>query len=117
MRRSGRSVLGARLLLLAIAVGMGALFSGAEVSAQQKTATTVEGANFNTSASLADNIKAFVGKDVFVHLRSGKTLQGYVKSVGSALLHLEKLAGRDFYDALVRIEDVSAIEAKFRDMK
>jgi hypothetical protein len=44
-------------------------------------------------------------------------LQGYVKSVGSGLLHLEKLAGKDFYDALLRIEDISAIEAKFRDMK
>ena len=114
MRRSG---LGARVLLLAIAVGVGAILFAGEVSAQQKTPTTVEGSNFNTSALLADNIKAFVGKDVFVHLRSGKTLQGYVKSVGSALLHMEKLAGRDFYDALVRIEDISAIEAKFRDMK
>jgi hypothetical protein len=66
---------------------------------------------------MADNLKAYVGKDVTVHLRSGKTLQGYVKSVGSGLLHLEKLAGKDFYDALLRIEDISAIEAKFRDMK
>jgi hypothetical protein len=37
--------------------------------------------------------------------------------VGDHFLHLERLAGRDFYDALVRIEDISAVEARFREMK
>jgi hypothetical protein len=32
-------------------------------------------------------------------------------------MHVEKLAGKDFYDALIRIEDITAIEAKFRDLK
>jgi hypothetical protein len=85
--------------------------------AQAKSVTAIEGVGYNTAASLADNLKPLVGKDVIVHLRSGKTLQGYVKSVGNGLVHLEKLDGRDFYDALVRIEDISAIEVKFRDMK
>jgi hypothetical protein len=74
-------------------------------------------ARFETDQSLADNLKLYTGKDVYVHLRSGKTVQGYVKSVGSHLLHLEKLSGRDFYDALVRIEDISAFEARFRGVK
>jgi hypothetical protein len=85
--------------------------------AQQKKVTAMEGISFDTAASLSDNLKAFTGKDTIIHLRSGKTLQGYVKSVGNGLLHLEKLAGRDFYDALIRIEDISTVEAKFRDMK
>jgi len=66
---------------------------------------------------LAYNLKIYAGKDVFVHLRSGKTIQGYVKSVGNDFLHLEKLAGRDFYDVLIRMDDIGAIEVKFRDMK
>jgi hypothetical protein len=85
--------------------------------AQPKKVTALEGAIFNTAASMQDNLKIYVGKDIFVHLKSGKTIQGYVKSVGNGLLHLEKLAGRDFYDALIVIEDISAIEAKFRAMK
>ena len=88
-----------------------------QAHAQAKAVTPLEGAKFDTAASLADNLKTYAGKDVIVHLRSGKTIQGYVKSVGNGLLHLEKLAGRDFYDALIRMEDISAIEAKFRDMK
>lgn len=104
------------LMLGTLCLGMSVFFGG-EAQAQQKKVTALEGVNFDTAASLADNVKAFVGKDLFVHLRSGKTLQGYVKSVGNGLLHMEKLAGKDFFDALIRIEDISAIEAKFRDMK
>jgi hypothetical protein len=102
--------------LAALCLGMSGFFEG-EVQAQQKKVADLEGVKFDLSASLADNIKAFVGKDMFIHLKSGKTMQGYVKSVGNGLLHLEKLTGKDFYDALVKIEDISAIEAKFRDMK
>jgi len=87
------------------------------VEAQTKKVTAIEGVQFDTSHTMADNLKAYVGKDVAVNLRSGKTLQGYVRSVGNGLLHLEKLAGKDFYDALIRIEDIIAIEVKFRDMK
>jgi small nuclear ribonucleoprotein (snRNP)-like protein len=76
-----------------------------------------EGAAFDVAFSMKDNLKVLMGKDVYVHLRGGKTLQGFIKSVGDNMIHLEKLANRDFYDALVRIEDISAIEVKFRDMK
>ena len=93
------------------------VFFQMQAQAQQKKAAALEGVKFDTASSLADNLKTYAGKDVFVHLRSGKTIQGYVKVVGNGLLHLEKLAGKDFYDALIRIEDISAIEAKFRDMK
>ncbi len=110
-----------RLVLLAALtltlVGGAFISYPAGAQAQPKKPTALEGAKFDTGASLADNPNIYLGKDVLVHLRSGKTIQGYVKSVGNGLLHLEKLAGRDFYDALVRIEDISAIEAKFRDMK
>jgi hypothetical protein len=113
MRRIVRLVLLA-VLTVTMCWGASLLFPA---QAQAKTVTALEGAKFDTGASLADNLRIYLGKDVFIHLRSGKTLQGYVKSVGNGLVHLEKLAGRDFYDALVRIEDISAIEAKFRNMK
>ena len=85
--------------------------------AQTRSAVAVQGAKFDVSSSMKDNLNAYVGKDVLIHLRLGKTFQGYVKAVGDNFVHLEKLSGRDFYDALIRIEDISAIEAKFRDMK
>lgn len=93
------------------------IFLSAEVQAQQKKLTDLEGVKFDIGSSFSDNIKAFTGKEVFIHLKSGKTIQGYVKSIGNGLLHMEKITGKDFYDALVKIEDISAIEAKFREMK
>jgi hypothetical protein len=93
------------------------IFLTFQTEVDAKSVTTLEGAKFDVSISLKDNLKIYIGKDVFVHLRSGKTIQGYVKSIGSDFIHLEKLAGRDFYDALIRIEDISALEVKFRDIK
>jgi hypothetical protein len=89
----------------------------AQASAESKKPTPVEGASFDTSFPLKENLKTFLGKDVQLLLRSSQTVEGYVKSVGDHFVHLEKLAGKDFYDALVRIDDISAMEARFREMK
>lgn len=94
-----------------------AMFAIYPTAVQARSAVAVEGAKFETDSSIKDNLKTYIGKDVVIHLRSGKTIQGYLKSVGDHLLHVEKLSGRDFYDALVRIEDITAIEAKFKEMK
>lgn len=98
-----------------VAVLFSLLFLG--LQAEAKSIVPIEGSKFDVSVSMKDNLKLFTGRDVFIHLRSGKTLQGYVKAVGNDFVHLEKLAGRDFYDAFIRTEDISAMEAKFRDMK
>lgn len=81
------------------------------------TPIAVPGAKFEVSYSMTENLKIYIGKEVLIHLRSGKTLKGYVKAVGDQVVHLEKLAERDFYDALIRIDDISAIGVKFRDIK
>lgn len=86
-------------------------------AAAARSAVAIEGARFETAASIKDNLQAWMGKDVLIHLRSGKTLQGYVKSVGEHLVHLEKISGRDFYDALIRMEDITAVEGRFREMR
>ena len=94
-----------------------AIFFYFPTAVRARSVVALEGESFNVSSSIKDNLKAYVGKDVLIHLRSGKTFQGFVKSVDDHFVHLEKLSGREFYDALIRIEDISAIEAKFRDMK
>ena len=101
---------------LAVVIGCG-LSCFTPSQAQARDVVNVEGAKFDTSFSMADNLKTYSGKNIFVHLKSGTTLQGYVKTVGNNFVHLEKLAGKDFYDALIRIEEISAIEARFRTLK
>jgi hypothetical protein len=113
MRRTNKI----RLEVMMVVVLFSLLFLGLQAEAEAKPIVPIEGSKFDASVSMKDNLKLFTGRDVFIHLRSGKTLQGYVKAVGNDFVHLEKLAGRDFYDAFIRIEDISAMEAKFRDMK
>lgn len=111
-RKSG--IIFSVILAVTLFYGAANLFTSQAVAA---AVTPLPDSKFDTAASLADNLTIYLNKDVFIHLRSGKTLQGYVKSVGNGLVHLEKLAGKDFYDALIRIDEISAIEAKFREMK
>jgi len=74
----------------------------------------VEGVGYNVHASLGDNLRALVGKRVYLTLDSGKVFAGTVKSVGDHLLHLEKLEGKDFFDGLIRIDRIDAIDTRFR---
>jgi hypothetical protein len=113
MRKLSRMGMGLLLALILAAT----LSLVVEAGAEAKKPTPVEGARFDTSFPLKENLNTFMGKDVHILLRSGQTIQGYVKSVGDHFVHLERLAGRDFYDALVRMDDISAVEARFKEMK
>ena len=84
----------------------------ARVEAKSKV-VAVEGMSYNVNASLEDNLKSLLGKKVIVTCVSGKTLTGFVKKVGDHLIHLEKLDGKEYFDALVRIESIGAVEAQF----
>jgi len=102
------------MLALMLFVAVLTLPAGAMAAAK---VTTVKGMSYNVGASLQDNLKSLVGKKVYVTLDSGVTFGGFVKAVGNNFVHLEKLEGKDFFDALIRIEDVSAVDAKFRDFE
>ena len=93
--------------LLAIAV---------ETEARQEV-IAVEGATYNVNISMAENLKLFVGKTVYISLDSGKVFIGSVKEVGNHLVHLEKLVGKEYFDALIRIESINAIDSRFREIK
>lgn len=86
----------------------------ASVDADSKVAA-IEGMSDNVDLSFTDNLKRLTGKRVYVTLDSGKTLSGVVEAVGTHLIHLEKLDGKEYFDALIRIENISAMDARFWD--
>ena len=88
----------------------------AEVAAKAKV-VAIEGMSYNVNSSMADNLKSLIGKKVYVTLDSGKTFAGFVKEVGNHLIHLEKLDSKDYFNALILIENISAIDAKFRNLQ
>jgi len=77
----------------------------------------IEGMGYNVDFTIKDNLKSLVSKHVYVTLESGSSFAGFLKAVGNNCIHLEKLNGKEFFDALIRIEDITAIEAKFRDFE
>lgn len=101
------------VLLLAVVFISVPLFS-ARSEAQNK-AIPIEGVGYNVNASMVDNLKSLIGKVVYISLDSGKTYTGLVKVVGDQLIHVERLQGKEYFDALISIESIRAIDTKFRD--
>ena len=72
---------------------------------------------YSLNMSLEDNLRLIKGKSVNVTLDSGSTFSGIVKEVKNGLLHLEKITGKSFYDALIRTKNISAIDAQVRGLR
>lgn len=70
--------------------------------------------SFNVNQSLSDNLRRLSGKRIRVTLNSGIQLTGTVRDIGNDLVHLEKIENRDFFDALIRIDSINAIDTRFR---
>ncbi len=87
-----------------------------EAEAKSKV-VPIEGISYNVHSFLVSNLKSLISKKVSVTLDSGKTFTGFVKEVGNHLMHLEKLDAKDYFDALLRIENISAISTRFRKIQ
>jgi len=77
----------------------------------------VPGLAYEVNSTMADNLKVLTGKKVHLALLGGASLTGNVKAVGKELLHLEKLEGKEYFDALVQIVDIVAVDTRFRDVQ
>ncbi|MDQ1330996.1 MAG: hypothetical protein QG578_1261 [Thermodesulfobacteriota bacterium] len=109
-----------QLTILSLMLLLTVLFSVGFLTTPQKVeagVVSIEGIKYDVNFSLEDNLKLFVGKRVSVTLDSGKTFVGIVKEVGNHLMWLEKLEGKEFFDALIRINSITAIDTRFRDLK
>ncbi len=59
-------------------------------------------------------LKDLTGKRVTVHLRAGGDLTGKLTVVGDHVIQLSQLANKDFYDAVIALDAVDAVEVKTR---
>ena len=73
-----------------------------------------EAAAFDVNTSMMENLVTLKGKSVTLTLSSGQTITGIVSDVKGNLLHLAKISQKEFYDALVAIDHITAIETKVR---
>ena len=59
--------------------------------------------------SIVNILKAYDGKRVTLKLDSGEELTGTIGTVNENLVHLRELSGREFFDAAVLTDDISAV--------
>jgi hypothetical protein len=64
--------------------------------------------------SMKDLLVQHKGKQVSVRLSSGQELSGYIEEVGDQLIHLAKITGMEYFEAMVRIETVEALVVRAR---
>lgn len=68
----------------------------------------------NESYGIKDVLNSYIGKRVSVRTDIGEALEGTVAKVGSHLVHITKLSGRDFYDAVVVIDKINSVVIRVR---
>ena len=69
------------------------------------------GANDTVQTVLA----AQKGKRVTVRVRSGQELTGAVREVTGKLVHLGAISGREFFDAIVPLESIDAVQVRTKE--
>jgi hypothetical protein len=72
------------------------------------------GLEVNEPAWTGKTLERQMGKRVKLKLRLGQEIEGTVAKVGAHAVHLAQLAGMDFYDAAVCLDDVSTVIVKAR---
>src|SRR5688572_11059210 len=102
---------GLRLARLAMVVmllgGVGGGAFGAALAQDGKLAVAKDD-------SIRSLLTRHIGKAVALRLDSGEEIVGTVALVGDRVVHLEKLSGREFYDAVVDLEEVAAVVVRVR---
>ena len=97
-----------RSAALAVCLLTGLLLTAAELRADEV------GIEVNEPAWVGKTLEHQMGKRVKLKLRSGQEIEGTVAKVGAHAVHVTQLAGMEFYDAAVRLDDVSAVAVRVR---
>lgn len=70
------------------------------------------------SVSKDDTIRSVLSKQagskVILRLDSGEEMSGTVKLVGDKVVHLSELTGKEYYDAVIDLEEVAAVIVRAR---
>ncbi len=87
---------------------------GVGVSAQ---AADTEAAKFEIKANstMREVLAERTGKRATLRMQSGEDIEGTIVLVGNGLVHVSRLAGKDFFDAVVNIDRISAVIVRVRD--
>jgi hypothetical protein len=71
----------------------------------------------SVTGTIADSLRRAqeAGKPVELQLRNGHSYAGKIGEVGDHTVLVKELRGKEFFDALVRLDDIVAVEVRVRD--
>ncbi len=98
-----KRIVPAVMLMVGLMVISAPIASAEEIKYDLKPGATMK-------ALLTDSL----GKRVVLRLESSEELEGTVTMVGDNLVHISKLSKRDFFDAFVSIDRISAVIMRVR---
>lgn len=105
-----RSQVRIAFVLVVAATAFAAVASAQQLPAGEERKMVVE-----EQDSMASVLKRLEGKTVRFRLAgSGDELVGKLQKVGKELAHVSDLSGREFFDAVVRIDQVAAVSVQVR---
>jgi hypothetical protein len=100
-----------RAVLAAMAASGALLVAATPAAAQEK----VGAVRFEEQDNVASALKRLEGRAVKIRLTgSGDEIAGKVQKVGKDLVHVSEIGGREFFDAVIRIDQVSAVIVQVR---
>ena len=94
------------LAVLALVIGLSALPT---IGSAQDTKIEVKSGDVVKTL-----LERQVGKRVSLVLTTGPELAGVVTAVGDHVVHLSELTGREFFDAVVSLDRISAVVVRVR---
>jgi hypothetical protein len=101
-----------RLVVLAALLCM---MGSMAVSLHQAFAADEAKFEVKANATMHDVLMERTGKRTTLRMQSGEDIEGTIVLVGNGLVHMTRLAGKEFYDAVVNIDRISAVIVRVRD--
>jgi hypothetical protein len=98
-----------RILLFAF-ISIGCLVTAPAIVSAQEVKYELK-----VSAKLGDVLAENTGKRVALKLVSGEEVEGTVTAVGKELVHVSRLSGKEYYDAVISLDKITAIRMKMRE--
>ena len=94
---------------------MAQLLAPVAPAAAQTPAAGQEKKMFEEQDTMASVLSRLEGKPVRIRLAGGgDELVGKLEKVGKEVVHLSNLSGREFFDAVVRVDQVAAVSVQVR---
>lgn len=73
-----------------------------------------QGVSVSASDTTQSVVAAQKGKRITVRLRSGQEISGTVRDVTDRLVVIGEISGKEFFDAVIRLDDVEAVLIRTR---